>query len=330
MLARKYVTQTGSTQTDPGRVFGLSIQPSSLVLVTPSFGTETVAIFGVGVRLASHQGVINNGAQGFYFETGALEQFHVEIESTSGTGIRFRLMRGSTQLAVTSYTPFNEWVYLEVKVSVQTSTSGSYEMRLNGATDVSGTGVDTAQNGTTGWDVFSQRWSSNLATTLAYDDIYVCDGTGSVNNDFLGPQTVEGIMVTAEGASDQWTPITGSNNALLVDDPATSAPHDASNYVYSDTNGNKDLYVFSDLANTNGTVTAVQLEIQMAMAAAGTRTVKTVFRDPDTTEADVVNHVVDSTAYDGFNAVMEVNPASTVAWTAADINDGQFGMSVVS
>jgi hypothetical protein len=66
------------------------------------------------------------------------------------------------------------------------------------------------------------------------------------------------------------------------------------------------------------------------MAAAGTRTVKTTYRDPDTTEADGDSHVVDSTTFDEFTEVFDDNPASAAAWDVADIDGGQFGIEVVS
>jgi hypothetical protein len=329
-LARKYATVSGSVFTEPGRVFGTSIEPNSLVLVTPSLGTDNTFIMGIGVRMLSNFSTIETGAQGFYVETGSSEQCHVEIESDASNGFRFQLYRGATLIDSTSYTAFGSWVYLEVKITVRTGTNGAYEMRLNGATDTSGTSVNLAASGGDGWDVFSQRWSASYNTRLELDDIYIANGTGSVNNDFLGPQTVEGIEVDTDGATNQWTPATGSDNSNMVDDLGTSNPVDTNNYNGSDTNTNKDLFNFTDLTDTAGTINAVQLGVQMAMASAGTRTVKTKYRDPDTTEADGTSHVVDSTSYDEFTEVFQQNPAATATWDSTDIDGGQFGIEVVS
>jgi hypothetical protein len=91
-----------------------------------------------------------------------------------------------------------------------------------------------------------------------------------------------------------------------------------------------DLYDMEDLVQITGTIHAVQLGVQLGMAAAGTRTVKTKYRDPDTTVVDGASHVVDSTTYDEFTEVFDDNPNSAVAWDVADIDDGQFGIEVVS
>jgi hypothetical protein len=42
------------------------------------------------------------------------------------------------------------------------------------------------------------------------------------------------------------------------------------------------------------------------------------------------SHVVDSTVFDEFTQVFDDNPASAAAWDVADIDDGQFGIEVVS
>jgi len=66
------------------------------------------------------------------------------------------------------------------------------------------------------------------------------------------------------------------------------------------------------------------------MAATGTRTVRTKYRDPDTTVVNGSSHVVDSTVFDEFTEVFDDNPNSAAAWDVSDIDDGQFGVEVVS
>lgn len=329
-LTRKYATSSGGLGTDPGRVFGIAAEPVSLVLVTPSFGTDNTAIVGIGVKMLQHFAAVGNSAQGWYLETGSAEQCHLEMESTSGTGFRFHLYRGATLIDTTAYTDFGTWVYLEMNITVRDGVNGAYEIRLDGVVDSSGSGLNMADNGTDGWDVFAQRWSTTLSTRLAYDDIYVCDGTGAKNNDFLGPSVVEGVEVDLEGTTIEWAPASGVNNANMVDDPGGSNPVDINNHNGSDTDTEKDLFTYTDLQEITGTIHGIQIGTQMAMAAAGTRTVKTVYRDPDTTEADGASHVVSATSYDEFTEVFDDNPASAAAWDVADIDGGEFGYEVVS
>lgn len=332
-LDRKYASRTGSVSSQSGRVFGVSAGIASLVLVTPSIGaTNNTFVLGFGVRLNNHLVQINTGNQGLYIETGTNEQFHLEIESTSGLGLRFHLKRGSTIIDTSDYFDFEVWHYFELKVTVRDGTDGAYELRHNGVLNISGTGVDLADNGTDGWDIFAFRYTTNTGSVLRYDDLYICNGAGSKNNDFLGPSIVEGLLPNGVGASEDFGNSSSGDNYTFVDDPANAIPDDTAvgGYVHSDTNGEKDLYGFQDLSQITGTIHAVQLNTQLAMGAAGTRTVKTVYRDPDTTEADGVSHVVDSIIYDGFTEVFDDNPASAAAWDVNDIDNGQFGIEVVS
>lgn len=330
---RKYASFSGSWTIQSGRVFGNAGAVTSTVCVTPVIGSGNTFVLGFGFRFAAHTTVLNSGNQGLYCELGVNEQFHLEMESGSGLGVRFHIKRGSTTVATSSYFDFGVWHYIELKVTVRTSTNGAYELRHNGVLDISGSGVNLANSGADGWNVFAFRYTSNVSTTLRYDDMYVLDGTGSKNNDFLGPSVVEGLLPNANGATIQWTNNAGSgSNYENVDDAANAAPDETGvgGTNGSDTNGQKDLYAFEDLSQITGTIHAVQLGVQLGMASAGTRTVKTKYRDPDTTEADGASHVVDSTVFDEFTEIFDDNPASAAAWDVTDIDGGQFGVEVVS
>jgi hypothetical protein len=314
-------------------VFGFSGGVSVAVAVTPSVGSGNTFVLGYGMKYASHVTEPNTGSQGLYIETGVDEQCHIETESDSGLGVRLHLKRGSTIVATSSYFGFGVWHYFEWKLTVRTATAGAYELRHNGVLDISGTSVDLASSGGDGWDVFSWRYSSNVGTTLFYDDVYICDGTGAKNNDFLGPSIVEAVEVSANGVSNQFDQNSSVSAAYThVDDAGSSAPDDSTlgGYIGSDTNAHKDLFAMTDLTQISGTIHAVQLGVQMAMGATGTRTVKTKYRDPDTTQADGTSRVVDSTVYDEFTEVFDNNPASAAAWDVTDIDGGQFGVEVVS
>lgn len=331
-LARKYASVSGDFVSQAGRVFGTAGAPDEAICVTPSFGIDNTIVIGFGFRLASHTTGVNSGLQGLYCERGADEQFHVEMESTSGQGVRLLIKRGTTTVATSSYYDFGVWHYIEVKATVRGSTNGAYEVRQNGVLDISGTGVNLADSGSDGWDVFAFRYSFNLGSSLRYDDMYVLNGTGSKNNDFLGPSIVEGLLPTSDGATTDWTQNGSGDQYTSVDDSGTAGPDETSvgGTIGSDTNGQKSLFGFDDLTQITGTIHAVQLGVQLGMAAAGTRTVKTRYRDPSTAEADGTSHVVDSTTFDEFTEVFDDNPQSASAWDVADIDDGQFGIEVVS
>lgn len=331
-MDRKYASFAGSWASQPGRVFGTAGGPTSVVAVTPSFGTDNTITMGFGLRFNAHSTLVNSGAQGMYVELGADEQCHVELESNVSLGFRFGIYRGSTFIANSSYFSFGMWHYFEIQLTVRTGTNGAYEIRQNGVLDVSAGSVDLADTGGDGWDVYAWRYSSNLGSILRYDDCYFNNGAGSTNTGFLGPSVVEGLLPNANGATIQWTNNGTGDNYTSVDDIGTSNPDDtgAGGTNGSDTNAQEDLYAFEDLQQITGTIHAVQIGIQLAMAAAGTRTVRGKYRDPDTTVVNLDSHVVNATTFDEFTEVLDENPNSAAAWDIADVDDGQFGVEVVS
>ena len=287
---------------------------------------------GFGLRFNTHSAAVNSGAQGLYVELGPDEQCHVELQSDVSLGFRLDIYRGAVLIASSSRFAFGVWHYFEIELTVRTGTNGTYEIRHNGVLDVSAGSVNLANTGGDGWDVFAFRYTSNLSSILRYDDMYVNNGAGATNISFLGPSVVEGLLPNADGATIQWTNNGTGNNFTSVDDVSTSAPDDtgAGGTNGSDTNAQIDLYAFEDLQQITGTIHAVQIGIQLGMASAGTRTVRGKYRDPDTTVVNLDSHVVDATSFDEFTQVLDQNPNSAAAWDIADIDDGQFGVEVVS
>ena len=324
---RRYASRSGSFAIEAGRVFGSAGTLAAPIWVAPSFGLADTWGIGFGLRIEALVSGLNSGAQGLYLEKGTTEQIHLEIVSNAGS-FELRVMRGATQLGITTSTfAYGSWHHFELKVTVHTLT-GAFELRHNEANVLSGSGVNTANAGSNQADVFAIRFTTT-STNARFDDIFVWDGTGSVVNDFQGDAVIEGIEVTGAGASTQWTPSAGSNFDN-VDDPGNSVPDDAGagGFNSSDTASQIDLYAFSDLTQIDGAIIGVQLDTQLAMASAGSRTVDTKYRDPDTTVVDIASKAVTSTSYDSFHDVMSVNPNGGAAWDVADVNGGQFGVEI--
>ena len=329
---RRYASRSGQFAIEAGRVFGSAGTLQAPIFIAPSFGLADVWGIGFGVRVEALIGAFSAAnldatPQGLYLEKGTTEQVHLEIVSNAGS-FEVRIKRGSTTLGITTSTfAYGSWHHFELKVTVHTST-GAFELRHNEANVLSGSGVNTANAGSNQADVFAIRFTTT-STNARFDDIFVWDGTGSAVNDFQGDAVVEGIEVTGAGASTQWTPSAGSNFDN-VNDPGNAGPDDsgAGGFNSSDTAAQIDLYAFSDLTQIDGAIIGVQLDTQLAMASAGSRTVDTKYRDPDTTVVDIASKAVTSTSYDSFHDVMSLNPRDSLAWDVADVNGGQFGVEI--
>lgn len=325
-LGRKYASTTGigTVTTQAGRVLGSAVS-GQIVVVTKSLGLNNTWIVGFGLFVPANFTASTNG---IYLEKGGSEQCSIRFSNTAGS-FNLTVNRGGTVLGTTTANfAYNQWHFFELKVTVRTSTNGSYELRQNEVNVLSASGVNTANVGTDGADVFALRCAASL--NVRWDDIYVCDDTGAINNDFMGDSAIRGGLPDSAGDVQQFTPGTGVTHHTLVDDTVTASPTDGTDVVHSDTNGHNELFGFADVTSVNGNIYGVMVCSQMAMNAAGSRVLHHVFRDVANVEFDLPDFTVNSTAYSEFQDIMEVNPISTIAWTESDINNGQFGVEVVS
>ena len=235
--------------------------------------------------------------------------------------------RGSTVLATATSHAFllNTWYYIEVKVVVH-DTTGSVAVRVDGVPvtfNASLTGIDTRNAGTAG--IVDRVRFAGSAAYYFYDDLYICDDAGSVNNDFLGICKIERLLPsTGNGDHVDFTCSTGTDHGALVDE---NPPTDDTDYVSSDTAGHQDCYHYPSLALT-GSILGVQTNLYARKTDAGARTVAAIVRSGGTTYPGAA--LAPLTTYRYLTEVQAVNPATGLAWTAAEIAGLQVGMKILS
>jgi len=222
----------------------------------------------------------------------------------------------------------NRWYYLEWHFLVQ-SSGGAYELRVNGETVLEATGVDMAYRSWDGWSsikLFSHGYDCVL------DDLYVLNGSGSVNNDFLGDVRI----VTKKPDStltSNWTPHGESeNHAALVDvpiEPLTSRKWTETGYVEASVTDTDDFYGFEDLSDefAYGTIHAIQLQTVSRVTNPQMMTLKMICLQTGGED------VVDTTKlmWDDYGletSLVETNPDTSNLWTHTDLNAAEFGVEV--
>ncbi len=159
-----------------------------------------------------------------------------ELAITPGTGTPYATTVNLGLLPLT-------WYYLELKVKCA-DVGGTYELRVSGQTVLSGSG-DTK----VGSNAYHDRvcfYNANGAIPY-FDDFYVCDGSGSANNNFLGDVRVVTVRPSGAGGSTQWTPDSGSNYARVNE----AISGEDSNYVEDGIIGHEDRYAFGDLSGVS-------------------------------------------------------------------------------
>jgi len=323
-LAQKWLNCTGISNAS-GKVIGGSAT-GSMSMTSPSRGLDNTMIMGIGIRVNSNATFVTDN--GFYFQRGAQEQCHLNIDRQAGVGYDLQLKTGATLIDETVVTlDFDIWYYIELKC--ECIASGAYELRVNGVTAFSGTGASLNESGLTGADTFGMEFLGGFKSARFFlDDLYVLDGSGAVNNDFIGSQTIEGIGVTADGATNNWTnDAGGGSNYDQVNDSTTA--HDESGVggtVSSGTLAQEDLYTMSDLESLTGSIAAVQFNLRAAVASAGTRNVLFKVKTGASGSASAGTSPVSDTVFKNIPQVMETNPSTAAVWTISDVNDTQLGV----
>jgi len=322
-LATKYSEVGGTTNTAliAGRIAGLGLKvhmaPSGSPHIVPaSFGNLATWIIGFGFRTGDE--LVSTRIFSLY--DSATEQFALR-QTSAGELAVYRgttLITGGTSGVVLAT---NTWYYIEVKVTL--GNTGSYEVRLNGINILSDGSEDTTATANNYaqtirlWGAFN----SDPDTQFAFDDMYICDSSGSVNNDFLGPRKVVTLFPNGAGDSTQLTPSSGSNYQAVDD-----RPHDSDGtYVESATGGHQDLYHFE-----NGnflTINGVQISAICKETDASPFDIKLVSKTGSTVSGGS-NIAVGNPSYTTRSRIMEANPDTTAAWTDSDVDSAQFGVEV--
>lgn len=287
-----------------------------------AFKTNTLDYHGSSLTTES-QGSTLGGCCLFAVRRGATSQVWFRHDRTTGT---ISALRGTTVLGTSTFAlSVNTWYYLEFKVVIH-DTNGEVQFRRDGVLDATLdlTGVVTSSAALTTWNAIKLgAVSRNTTTNWYYDDLYVCDGSGSKNNDFLGDLTGSWLPPTAEGNTVDGTPSTGTDNSALVDESAANGDTD---YVTLSAVDDKDTYVLTDHPTPGATVVAVQIPVWSKKTDSGTALVTGVMRLGGT-DYDHPTPQAPPSDYRCLVFPFEVSPVDDVTdLTTTDIDNMEIGM----
>ena len=247
----------------------------------------------------------------------------VSVKMTAGNLLS--VYRGATLLGTGTYVVVNSVpFYFEFKAKISNSV-GTIETRVNGNTDLILTGQNTQATGNSTANVLSLGLMQNNTggtQTITYDDLYLCDETGSANNNFLGDCRVECLLPIGAGSEAQWTPLSGANYANVDE----VVPDDDTTYNKSNTVGGVDTYVMADLVSATGLIYGVQYLEFARKDNAGSRFIAPVARIGGTDYAGSAVGLGDSYVF--TREIKELSPATAAAWTLSEINAMEYGVKV--
>ena len=253
-------------------------------------------------------------------DSGAVVHAGLGLNGTNGTLFVFRgtiatvLASGTTQ-----FNP-GQWYFVEFKTTIADS-GGIANVVVSGSSEISFTG-DTRNAGTsTNIDTVQLWGTAGTNVQMLLDDIYIANGLGSVNNDFLGAMRIQTLNPNAAGTDSGLTTTGSANHYANVSDQTTTT------YNASPTATTRDSYALPDLAGTTASIFGIQTVMAAQNSDAGAGSMKAVVRSGGTNYYDATQVLSASIVYSAV--VRETDPATSAAWTVTNVNALQVGAEVV-
>ena len=328
-------------------------QYSSITDMTKAYRTAVMgeSLFDVGRdeinSSLNYVGVVNNVSEfstqslgdnttwviGFAFKHRITNQFEIlELRDNSNLcqvslwidpGVQhFKIYRGpgSTILGVGNRTIFSDtWYYVELKVVVDGS-AGSAELHVNELVDMKLTNINTKASITPSADRVAFVHPSGYYLRYFLDDMYILDGSGTSNNDFLGDMRVELLRTRGVGAATQWSPSANIDNYLAAQNIDT-------NYVRTSTLGNEDLYLFDQLSLINGSVAAVSVNVFAKNSDVVARGIRGVVKS-GSIQQDSADALLSERSFVATQFIYETDPNTHTTWSIDGVNSAQYGIKL--
>ncbi len=285
--------------------------------VTRGLDSQSTWIVGMALRVGSIAsqrtllGILN----------GSTAQIYLQI----GADYRFRLYNGANTLLATSENTITTQTFYYIEIKVTVGATGSYELRVNGFSAgwmPHAVGQTRANSNPDTANTISLYGMYNTSTDI--DDLYICDGTGTANNDFLGDVRIDAVMPTADDTPCEWLCSSGTSHFALIDE---AAPNGDTDYIYSEVAGNQDTFQFAALPDLGNTpIKGVQMVSCARKDDASTKQMAQVARLGDVTQTGAAISLSDSYSY-----VRDVFPKDPEGndWTVSSIQSARFGVKVV-
>lgn len=213
----------------------------------------------------------------------------------------------------------NTWHYFEFHTYSHDS-AGFYEIKIDGSTVLSDTGLDTKYSV---YFIDVVRIASGV-DSVWIDDLYVLTGSSLTP---LGDIEVVTLLPTGNGTSSDMlgSDANSTDNYLLVDNNAAIPPA-TTEYVGSGTEGDTDTYAMGDVTGTPD-ILGVQTSLYAEMTDTGPKSIRPVIRSGTTDYPGTTIPLLNS-AYKLVDEVWENDPDTATAWTYTGVNAMEVGQEV--
>lgn len=197
---------------------GMLLSPfNNTKLNTFNLGNKTTMTLGAALYIPLASGNSVNIGMLLGFWDGATVQTNISMTGSFTVPGSFQAQRNGTNIGSPSAAvfTFNAWHYIELQVTFN-GTTGAVTLKLDGNTVLSLTGVNTIATA----NAYANAAFIGGNVGIWWDDFYVADTTGSVNNSFLGEIKVSGSLPTGNGTQMDYSSNvnTWTANAVMTKD----------------------------------------------------------------------------------------------------------------
>lgn len=227
---------------------------------------------------------------------------------------------------------FNTWYAVEMRVLIGDGTTGEIELRVNGVVWYLGTGLDTQPGAETTFNGIKLKTSDDgEGAAFRISDYVIIDPKTAPNTSFPYPAVISPLLPVADvvGEAD-WTPSAGADNYAGVDEPI--GHNYDTDYNESTTGTHKDRFTSSASVPESaydGVLAVQPVAMLRDDADLGTRTARVVVYEGVTEDQGTTQTLTES-SFQPIEAVFEVNPDTSAAWTMAEVEAAEFGIELVT
>jgi hypothetical protein len=268
-----------------------------------------------------------------YYHTNAVASFMTFLDHDSGAQMSIKAIPdGYLRVTYGAGIPiigdstlpllFDEWQYVEVKVHID-DTVGTFDILRNGTSIYH---VDTIDTDYTDVGSVNQIVFPSLTADDFMDDLYICDGNGSKNNDFLGDCHIEYILPNGVGtpATSEWLNSDDDTASLytMVDE---NPPIGDRNYDLGASLPVKDVWAFPDLSAESNSILGIQVNCLARVEDLDTSVAMHNICRFDGTDYNSASFTVNDLDYKYYMSIWERDPTNTANWTKDSFNSAEFG-----
>jgi len=327
-MGEKYLTVNGVSIASGGREGGNCLSIPRNTLISKALPNSNELIVGFAFNPSEILPVDSDILQ--FFDASNL-QGALRLNSANGLDY-YTYPGGHETLIATSdvgIVNLGTYQYIEIKVLFSTASTGSITLQMNGGNIYTVTGIQTSSTSNNYANVITFEFEINgnfSSAVFSLDDLYVCDGTGTVNNDFLGDVGVELLLPNGDGTVNDFSQVGGTSgeNYTSVNEVP---PDDDSSYVYSSNPGDVDTYTLASVGSPSAIV-GVQIVASARKDDSYTRVLGLGFSDGTSYAFNDGDSLTSD--YQMYTQPFDQNPITSADWTISDLDDGELAIKVIS